>query len=130
MSEMRALYLDAMVDRGEPRHLVFGLSLADGAVLPGWPVDAAESLRAVNMNFNPGAQNQRGALTMVGDQLYVPYGGLYGGGCGDEYHGWVVGFRLDQPAAFGAWRTSTSGGGIWAPGGIAMTVAPVRRNRL
>ena len=38
-----ALYLDAMVDRGGgPRHLVFGLSLADGALLPGWPVDVAE----------------------------------------------------------------------------------------
>ena len=115
-----ALYVDAAVNRDDgPRHLVFGLSLADGVVLPGWPVDVADSLRAVNMSFVPRAQNQRGALTIVGGRLYVPYSGFYGGGCGGEYHGWVVGLRLDQPAVFGAWRTSTSGGGIWAPGGIA-----------
>ncbi len=115
-----ALYLDALVNgAGGPRHLVFGLSLADGAVLPGWPVDVADSLRAVDISFNPRAQNQRGALTIVGDRLYVPYSGFYGGGCGNEYHGWVVGLHLDRPAAFAAWRTSTSGGGIWAPGGLA-----------
>ena len=113
-----ALYLDAMVDRGdEPRHLIFGLSLADGAVLPGWPVDVADALRAVGMSFNAPDQNQRSALTLVGDQIFVPYGSHYGE-CGD-YHGWVVGLRLDQPAAFGAWRTLGSRGGIWATGGIA-----------
>jgi len=72
-----ALYLGAMVDRGGPRHLVFGLSLADGAVLPGWPVDTADSLRAIGVTFDPRVQNQRGALTVVGDKLYVPYGGHY-----------------------------------------------------
>jgi outer membrane protein assembly factor BamB len=93
-----ALYLDAVVDRdGGPRHLVFGLSLADGVVLPGWPVDVADSLRADNMSFDPRAQNQRGALIIiVGDRLYLPYSGLYAGGCGGEYHGWVVGLRLDR----------------------------------
>jgi len=113
-----ALYLDAMVDRGGgPRHLMFGLSLADGAVLPGWPVDTADSLRAIGMSFDPRIQNQRGALTMVGDRLYVPYHG-HMGSC-REYHGWVVGLRLDKPAVFAAWRTPVTGGGNWAPGGIA-----------
>ena len=113
-----ALYLDAMVDRGDgPRHLIFGLSLADGAVLPGWPVDVADLLRALGMTFKAPAQGERGALTLAGDKLYVPYGGHYGE-CGD-FHGWVVGLRLDQPAAFAAWRTLGSKGGIWAPGGIA-----------
>ncbi len=113
-----ALYLDATVDRGDgPHHLVFGLSLADGAVLPGWPVDVVDALRAIGMSFDPRVHNQRGALTVVGDRLYVPYGG-HAGGCGD-FHGWVVGLRLDQPAVFGAWRPRADQGGIWAPGGIA-----------
>jgi outer membrane protein assembly factor BamB len=113
-----ALYLDAVVDRGTgARHLVFGLSLADGAVLPGWPVDMADSLHAIGERFDPSSQNQRGALLLVGDQLYVPYSGHFGG-CG-SYHGWAVGLRLDRPGVFGAWRSSASGGGIWAPGGIA-----------
>ncbi len=37
-----AIYLDAFVTRHRTaQHLVFGLSLADGSVLPGWPVDIA-----------------------------------------------------------------------------------------
>ena len=113
-----ALYFDAMIDRGgRPRHLVFGLSLADGTVLPGWPVDMADALRAAGVSFDPVVQNQRGALAIVDDRLYVPYGGHYGY-CGD-YHGWVVGLRLDRPGPFGAWRPRGDKGGIWAPGGIA-----------
>jgi PQQ enzyme repeat len=113
-----ALYLDAMVDRDSgPRHLVFGLSLADGAVLPGWPVDIADALGALGMSFNAPAQGERGALTLAGDKLYVPYGGHFGEG--GDYHGWVVGLSLDRPGVFAAWRTSVSKGGIWAPGGIA-----------
>jgi PQQ-like domain len=113
-----ALYLDAMVNGANgPRHLVFGLSLADGAVLPGWPVDVADSLRDVAMKFDPRAQNQRGALALVGDRLFIPYGGYYGL-CGG-YLGWVVGLSLDKPAAFGAWHPAAGRGGIWAPGGIA-----------
>jgi hypothetical protein len=113
-----ALYLDAMVDGDKgPRHLVFGLSLADGAVLPGWPVDTASALQAIGMAFNAPAQNERGALTLAGDKLYVPYGGHFGE-CGN-YRGWVVGFNLDKPAAFAAWQTPVKMAGIWAPGGIA-----------
>jgi PQQ-like domain len=112
------LYLDAMVNgnRG-PRHLAFGLSLADGKVLPGWPVDVADSLRVIGMTFDARKQNQRGALALVGDQLFIPYGGFYGLCSG--YLGWVVGLRLDKPAVFGAWHPSADSGGIWAPGGIA-----------
>lgn len=113
------LYLDALVVRqGEPRHLVYGLSLRDGTVLPGWPVDVAAGLRARGMSFNPSVQNERGALVLLDGRLFVPYGGHFGD-CGD-YHGWVVGLRLDRPGVFGAWMTRARKGGIWAPGGIAV----------
>jgi PQQ-like domain len=113
-----ALYLDAVVVRqGAPRHLVYGLSLRDGTVLPGWPVDIAEGLHAQGMAFNSRLQNERGALVLLGGRLFVPYGGHFGD-CGD-YHGWVVGLRLDSPGVFGAWETRGHKGGIWAPGGIA-----------
>ena len=100
-------------DKG-PRHLVFGLSLADGAVLPGWPVDTADTLQAIGMTFNAPAQGERGALTLAGDKLYVPYGGHFGE-CGD-YRGWVVGFNLDKPAAFAGWRTPVKMAGILGAG--------------
>ncbi len=113
-----AVFLDAMVDDGGgPRQLVFGLALRDGSVLPGWPLDMAAALRAAGQTFHARLQNQRGALALAGDRLFVPYGGHWGD-CGD-YHGWVVGLRVDRPAVFGAWRTTASKGGIWAPGGIA-----------
>ena len=41
------VYLDAMLDvQGAPRHLVYGLRLADGSVLPGFPIDVAAGLAA------------------------------------------------------------------------------------
>jgi len=49
--------------------------------------------------------------------LYVPYGGNFQD-CGD-FHGWVVGVPLDNPAAPIAFVTKGMGGGIWAPGGLA-----------
>ncbi|HEY1607823.1 MAG TPA: PQQ-binding-like beta-propeller repeat protein, partial [Paraburkholderia sp.] len=112
------LYVAAVVDRqGEPTHLVYGLSLRDGSMLPGWPVDIAHGLRAQHLSFDSRVQNERGALVLQGGRLFVPYGGHYGD-CGD-YHGWVVGLRLDKPDVFGAWKTRGSKRGIWAPGGIA-----------
>jgi hypothetical protein len=42
----QVIYFDAAVERASgPRHEVFGLSLKDGAILPGWPVDVADALQ-------------------------------------------------------------------------------------
>src|SRR5262249_53790474 len=65
----------------------------------------------------PNVQNQRSALTIVEGTLYVAFGGHFGD-CGD-YHGWVVGVPLRDPANVVSWATRARGGGIWAPGGIA-----------
>jgi outer membrane protein assembly factor BamB len=113
-----ALYLDAAVEGSAgPRHLIFALSLTDGAPLPGWPVDVASALKAQGQTFISRDQNQRGALTIVDDKVYVPFGGHYGD-CGD-YRGWVVGVSTKDPAQVAAWATRGRGGGIWAPGGIS-----------
>ena len=115
-----AIYLDAMVeaeDRSGPQHLVFGLSARDGAVLPGFPVNVSEALRARGMAFVPRVQNQRGALLIAENKLFIPYGGHFGD-CG-QYHGWVVGIDLNDPRSVAAWSTRAAGGGIWAPGGIS-----------
>ncbi len=113
-----ALYLDAMVHGpAGPRHLLFGVSLRDGAVLPGWPVDVAAGLAAEGAAFTPRFQGERGALAVMDGRLFVPYGGNWGD-CG-PYHGWVVGVSLDRPAITGAFATRAEKGGIWAPGGIA-----------
>lgn len=113
-----ALYVDAMVRDGQQlKHVVYGLSLRDGAVLQGWPVDIAAGLKAHGMAFDARVQNQRAALMLAGGRLYVPYGG-HTGDCGG-YRGWVVGVELDKPSVAGAWHTRGVNGGIWAPAGLA-----------
>jgi outer membrane protein assembly factor BamB len=114
----QALYLDAMVwGNGNPTHQLFGLSLRDGSILPGWPVDVAAALRQQGIDFEARNQNERGALLIMGDTLYVPYGGHYGD-CG-RYHGWVVGAKLGGTHAVASWHVPAQAGGIWAPAGIS-----------
>ena len=109
-----SLYLDAMVMRdGHPRHEVFALSLADGSVEPGWPVDVATALDG---SFDPMTQNQRGALALSGGRVFVPYSGL-AGDCG-VYYGRVIGFSTAQPGKVVSFSTRARGGGIWAQGGV------------
>ncbi len=112
-----AIYLDAMVlTQDGPQHLVFGLSLDKGQPLAGFPVNVARALAANGMHFIPREQNQRGALLIVKNTVYIPYGGHFGD-CG-HYHGWVVGISLDDAHRVTAWSTRAVGGGIWAPAGI------------
>ena len=116
----QAMYLDAMVtgpSGAAPRHLIFALSLKDGSVLSGWPIDVEAALKASGRTFNSATQNQRGALTVVGGTVYVPYGGHFGD-CGD-YRGWVVAVSLSPPHGVHSWSTRARGGGIWAPGGLS-----------
>jgi hypothetical protein len=115
----QAIYLDAAIDSAAgPRHRIFALSLKDGAILQGWPIDVADALRSNGQNFDPRTQNQRAALTVLDGTLYVAFGGHFGD-CGD-YHGWIVGVSLQQPAKIASFETRARGGGIWAPGGLSV----------
>jgi outer membrane protein assembly factor BamB len=90
-------------------HVLWGLSLARGAIVSSRPVDP------------PGAkvvaQQERGALAIGGSTVYVPYGGLYGD-CSD-YHGWVVGMSTTNPGSATrlTYMTPTARSAIWAPPG-------------
>ena len=113
-----ALYLDAMInDRGTPRHLVYGLRLSDGGILPGFPIDVAAGLAGRGLGFDSAAQNQRGALALLNGRIFVPFGGHFGD-CSD-YHGVVVAIGIDSPKLMGAWITRAAKGGIWAPAGLS-----------
>jgi hypothetical protein len=98
-------------------HLIFSLNVDTGALNPGWPVNVNSNAVFGTRMFNSLAQGQRGALTVIGAKLYVPYGGL-AGDCG-TYYGWVVGVSLDNPSHVMAWATTAKGGGAWSVGGIA-----------
>jgi outer membrane protein assembly factor BamB len=112
------LYLDALTQSGSTfAQMVYAISLTDGAVVSGWPVNVATVLAGAGITFSSGNQGARSAMLFYGGELYSVYGGKYGD-C-TPYKGTVV--ELD-PAAHtlkGVWQTRGSAGGIWAQGGIA-----------
>lgn len=99
---------------GITSHSVWALSLADGSIRSGYPVDVSGAL-----GFDPKPHNQRGALSMVGSIVYVPYGG-HSGDCVADMHGRVVAIdTTTSPPTVKGWQTGGQGEAIWAPGGMA-----------
>jgi PQQ enzyme-like repeat protein len=116
----RTLFFDAMTtpDNGVTKqHLIFALNVDTGTTNSGWPVNVNAAAKSGATDFTSATQNDRGALAIVSNIVYVPYGGLYGD-CG-TYHGWIVGVPLNNPSNVLAWATTANGGGSWGVGGIA-----------
>jgi hypothetical protein len=119
----RALFLDAMVtpDGGVTiKHYVISLNVDTGVPNSGWPVDVEIAAEYNGVTFTAVNQQQRPALGIVGDILYVAYGSMRD--C-DPYHGWLVGVPINNPASVLAWAAATNGdsrrGAIWGVGGVA-----------
>jgi PQQ enzyme repeat len=117
----RALFLDAMItpDGGTTKkHLILSLNVDTGDINPGWPVDVEATATYDGISFTAEIQQQRPALGIVGNILYVGYGSM--SDC-SPFHGWLVGVPIDNPANVTAWAaaTKTHGGAIWGVGGIA-----------
>jgi outer membrane protein assembly factor BamB len=119
----RALFLNAMVtpDGGATiKHYIISLNVDTGAINSGWPVDVELTAQYNGTGFTAAIQQQRAALAIVGNILYVGYGSI--GDC-DFYHGWLLGVQINNPASVRAWATATDpgyfGGGIWGTGGVA-----------
>ena len=118
----RALFLDAMItpDGGATKkHLIFSLNVDTGDINPGWPVDV-ETVSYNGRTFSAAIQQQRPALGIVGNILYVGYGSM--ADC-SRYRGWLVGVPIDNPASVTAWAAATGtgiwGGAIWGVAGVA-----------
>jgi cell division septation protein DedD len=118
----RSLFLAAMTtpDGGNTiKHYIISLNVDTGDINSGWPVDV-EMVSYNNVNFIAENQQQRPALAIAGNILYVAYGSMRD--CG-PYYGWLVGVPINNPANVGAWAAATAagahGGAIWAVGGIA-----------
>jgi outer membrane protein assembly factor BamB len=112
------VYLAALTQtRAGPRQIVTALSLANGAVVSGWPLDVQAELGKRGVTFLSPPQGSRSALQFMGGALYVSYGGRYGD-CGN-YHGTVVQIQTSPPKLVASWQTRAKGGGIWAQGGTA-----------
>ena len=89
-------------------HLLIGIDAATGQIKVRRSVDPPGA--------DPRVHQQRGALALLGNLVYVPFGGL-DGDCGD-YHGLVVGSRADGSGALLIFQVPTARtGGIWATPG-------------
>jgi len=116
----RSLFFDAFTtpDNGATtKHLIYSLNVDTGTINSGWPVDVNATAKSGSTVFTSATHNQRGALTVLGGTVYVPYGGHYGD-CG-TYYGWLVGIALNNPSNVVAWATRANGGGSWGVGGVA-----------
>ncbi len=105
----RSLFLLAVISG--PNNMFYSLNVDTGAINPGFPIDVNASFP----DFSSSLHMQRGALTLLGNRVYVPYGGYADVG---NYHGRVLGFSLDG-SQLGEWAASSLKSGIWSHGGIA-----------
>ena len=91
-----------------PHHELFALDLASGAVRWHRPVDPP--------GLSAKVEQERGAATLSGGRVVVPFGGLLGD-CG-AYKGAVVSLAADGTGDLSSYVVPTSReAGIWAPGG-------------
>jgi outer membrane protein assembly factor BamB len=112
------LYLDAMTSNaGNLHHMMYALSLTNGAVLSGWPIDIQAVLNEAGVAFDSKYVGERSAVLTFKDKLYAVYGGRFGD-C-TPYNGTVVEVDPASTSVTGTWQTRATGGGIWAQGGIA-----------
>ena len=93
-------------------HMLYTLSLVDGSVIAQLDVDPPGS--------NPAVHQERGALALGANYVYVPFGGLYGD-CG-AYHGYVQAVPLSGGSTLSYRVPSAREAGIWSPQGA--TIAP------
>jgi outer membrane protein assembly factor BamB len=114
--ESGRLYLDALVQTANgPRHQVYALNAATGAILPKWPLDIQEAETAAGRSFDSYTQGERSALLFQNGALYLSFAGN-AGDCG-TYHGTVIQVDPAKVRVDAAWSTRAAGGGIWAQGG-------------
>lgn len=109
----RTLFCDAATPAG---HQVYGINVDTGTINAGWPVNIASNATYGGLTFSNQYEYQRGALAVLGDYVYVPYGSV--SDCGN-YHGWLVGVQISNPTNILAWATTALGGGAWAYSGVA-----------
>jgi hypothetical protein len=93
---------------GPPRHVLYSIRLSNGTVAWHKSVDLA--------GVETKAMQERGALTIAGGRVWVPFGGL-AGDCGG-YKGRVVGVALNGKGSAISYTVPTPReGGIWTPPG-------------
>ncbi|MGI9092556.1 MAG: PQQ-binding-like beta-propeller repeat protein [Mycobacteriales bacterium] len=99
---------------GTFHHRLVGINPATGVISISREIDPAGA--------QPRYQQQRGALTVTGGKVWIPFGGL-AGDCG-PYHGYLVGSALSLRGALAVYQTpSAREAAIWTPPGASVDSA-------
>jgi outer membrane protein assembly factor BamB len=99
---------------GPPRHELVALDVATGKVRWRKGIDLP--------GVDPKAMQQRGALTVAGSRVWVPFGGL-AGDCGN-YKGRLIGVRLNGHGTALSYTVPTAReGAVWTPPGASLDAA-------
>jgi len=120
------LYVCGLTRRGlRQHHLVWALDLATGKTKSGWPqiVRGVYRGKTGTKDFITGEVMQRGALSLVGNWLLVPFGGR---GDAPPWRGWVAAFDTRRPQATPQLFCTcpfADGAGIWSAGGLSATAS-------
>ena len=95
----------------QQNHVLFALNTGDGGII---------FQRNVNPpGVSPLTEQQRAALSLANDTIYIPFGGL-AGDCG-VYHGYLLGVHEDNSSPTLSYQVPTMReGAIWAPAGVAI----------
>jgi outer membrane protein assembly factor BamB len=102
------LYVVTYTSHPAFRHTLWALNINNGRTIWQRRIDIQGS--------DPRAQQERGALTLLGSRVYVPFGGLFGD-CSD-YKGRVAGAPVSGSGRLVTFTTPNQrGAGIWAPAG-------------
>ena len=112
------LYLLARIKNtdGTYHQWLHALDYTTGADKAGSPIEISATFGTSNpVTFNPKIQNQRSALTLANNTVYIAWASH--NDCG-AYHGWVMGYNADTLAQTAVWNTTPTGGlgGIWQAG--------------
>jgi hypothetical protein len=111
---------------GNNPHLVHALSVDNGVEVTtgGWPVKLDHTTlsytnpaTSAKSTFDATVENQHGALLLLNNILYIPFGGEDGDG--GNYLGWIVAIDITKPTSFAGWATQSVKSGIWHTGGLA-----------
>ncbi|MFI5273340.1 MAG: PQQ-binding-like beta-propeller repeat protein [Ktedonobacterales bacterium] len=107
------IYVAALVQPSgqSMRHELAAITLATGAIRYQETITVS--------GLDPQHHLQRGALTLLGGTVYIPFGGNYGD-C-TPYHGWLIGAPASGSGSFTVFKSSNdSGGALWQPAGASV----------
>jgi len=114
----KTLYVVSHIIDDQEKHVqrIHALDITSGKdKLEAKEIRAKIKTKYADVEFSPVFNNQRPALALVGDVVYIGWSSYCDSG---DYHGWVMGYKASNLSQVTAWSTTTTGekGGFWQSG--------------